>query len=99
MVREIKSVVVIRWDEAGEVSYHIADPDGAVAVVVVDERCPDDRCYEMLGRDDPEAVLALAPRPWGHQNDDKHAQAEARILFARDGLKVVGDSSPEPRDE
>lgn len=89
MTREIKALVVIRFDENGWPNYHIADPEGHVAVVVVDERTPDDLCYELTARDEPEAVLAMAPRPWGHSGDDKHEQATARVKFATDGLRVV----------
>lgn len=90
MARDIQAMVVIRWAVNGDVDYHIADPDGRVAVVVVDERCPDDRCYELLHRDNPEAVSALAPMPWGHMQDDKHEQATVRVLRAKNGLSVVG---------
>ncbi|RZJ42845.1 MAG: hypothetical protein EON87_13650 [Brevundimonas sp.] len=87
--REIKSVVVMHFDERGELTVHIADPDGHAVVLSVDDRCPGDRVYEHLSRDDPAEVLALAPRPWGNMHDDRHDQATARILRARDGLSVI----------
>jgi hypothetical protein len=89
MSRVITAMVVIRFDEGGEISYHIADPDGSVAVVVVDERCPGDRCYEMTLREDALDVAALAPMPWGHSCDERHAQTVARVLGGPGNIKLV----------
>ncbi len=87
--RKIVAVVVSHWDENGHHTLHIADPDGSVAVVTVDERCPDDRVFEHTHRESPADVMALAPRPWGHAKDDKHERAITRFLRHRDGLRVV----------
>lgn len=89
MSREIKAVVVMHFDETGNLSVQIADPDGEVVVLTVDDRCPRDRVFEHTSRHDPAAVLALAPRPWGHKDDDMGRSVETRLHHAEHGLKVV----------
>lgn len=87
--RKIVALVVMHFDASGDLSIHIADDAGAVVVLTVDDRCPDDRVYEHLLRERPEDVLAVAPRPWGHCEDDQHEQAKARVLRHMNGLTVV----------
>lgn len=87
--RDIRSVVVMRFEQNGELTVHIADPEGSCIVLTVDERCPDDLVYEHLTREPPADVLALAPHPWGYTEDDKHDQARARVLGGKGGLSVI----------
>lgn len=94
MTRKILSMVVMRFDANGDLSVHTADEFGSCVVLTVDERCPDDLVYEHLGRQSPEEVLALAPRPWGHAGDDKHEQATVRIHRALNGLSVIEGDQP-----
>lgn len=87
--RKILAMVVMKFDQNGDLSVHIADEFGSAVVLTVDERCPDDLVYEHLTREPPADVLALAPRPWGHTDDDKHEQAKTRVLRHVNGLSVV----------
>ncbi len=87
--REIQAVVIMKYDAAGDLSVHIADPNGSVVVLTVDERTPDDLVYEHLHREEPADVLAHAPRPWGSSQDDFHQQAEVKFHHATHGLQVV----------
>ena len=87
--REIKAVVVMHYDADGNLAVRVADPDGSVVVLTVDERTPGDLVYEHLLRDDPAEVLALAPRPWGNQDDDEQERLKVRLHHHQNGLKVV----------
>lgn len=89
MTREIKAIVVMHYDENGWLTVHTADPDGAVVVLTVDDRVPNDRVYEHLDRSEPADVLALAPRPWGNQNDDRHKATLTKLARLESGLSVV----------
>lgn len=86
---KIEAVVVMHYDENGWLDVKIADPDGKVVVLTVDDRVPHDRVYEHLTRDDPAEVLAVAPRPWGNKNDDRQKQTEIKMHRMMTGLKVV----------
>lgn len=87
--REIKAVVVMHYDESGWFTIHTADPDGAVVLLTVDDRVPHDRVYEHLDREPVADVLALAPRPWGNQNDDRHKATLTKLARMESGLTVI----------
>lgn len=89
------AVVVMHFDERGELSVHIADPDGAAVVLTVDDRCPGDRVYEHLHRDDPAEVMKLAPRPWGNSHDDRHERFAIQFHHAVNGLRLVPSPAPD----
>lgn len=89
MSRETKAVVVMHYDETGWLDVKIADPDGQVVVLTVDDRVPADRVYEHTIREDLTDVLAIAPMPWGHKDDERGQSLETRLHHLEHGLKVV----------
>jgi|GEM_PF-963651 hypothetical protein len=91
--REIKAVVIMHYDENGWLEVKIADPDGSVVVLTVDDRVPHDRVYEHLLRVEPAEVLALAPRPWGNKDDERQKQTEIKIHRLEHGLRVVDNQT------
>lgn len=93
--RNIRSIIAVRYHENGEMSYHISDPDNTVAVLIVDERAPNDRVYEYKSRVDATEVLKIVGplKDWGHSGDDQHARLSTKIRFQTEGLKIVPPSS------
>jgi len=89
MNRDVKAVVVMHYDETGWLDVKIADPDGQVVVLTVDDRVPADRVYEHTIREEPADVLAIAPRPWGNKDDERGQSLETRLHHLEHGLKVV----------
>lgn len=81
----MKSAVVVHIDENGEFNYHVYGGD-EVRLFIVDERCPGDRVYEWLPREDPPALKAmLRDDPIGSSNDDRHEAIKHKILAGMDG--------------
>lgn len=63
--------VIVRFDHRGEMEYYVNGE--AVRLIVVDERCTSDRCYEMLSRCEPEQIAEiLGDDPIGNKNDARH---------------------------
>ena len=85
------NVVLIHIDATGFPLYYVAG-DG-VRLIVVDERCQNDRVYECLGRDDPADIARIiGDSPIGSSKDDHHPALERRIERALSGkphLEVV----------
>lgn len=79
MTSEIKAVAVVRFNEEGFATYHLA-ADESVRLFVVDERSPHDRVYEITSRcDGAEVAEILGNDPIGHCGDTRHAALVARI--------------------
>lgn len=92
---EIEQVVIVRFDEDGEIDYTVIGDD-RVRLFIVDERAPHDRVYEYTSSDPVERLREIIPRGSiiGSQHDDRHEAIVARILAAREGrahLEVVDD--------
>lgn len=87
----MSGIVVVRFDERGEQTFYVFGDD--VRLIIVDDRCPHDRVYECLGRDDPAELKALLrDDPIGNINDDRHKAVEnrvARALVGKPHLEVV----------
>jgi len=90
MTETINGVVVVHFDEAGEISYHVT---GAVRLVIVDDRAPNDRVYEYTTRTPMANINALfRGEQIGSAHDERHAAVEARINAMFEGkphLSVV----------
>lgn len=50
------STVIVHYDEQGKVSYRV---EGDVRLLIVDERAPDDRVYEISDRLTPAEISAI----------------------------------------
>lgn len=83
----MKPLVIMHYDESGWLNVMI---DGDVTVLTVDDRVPHDRVYEHLCRDDRAAMEALAPPPWGNNQDDRHRATLTKLHRLQRGLRVVG---------
>lgn len=87
----MNNVVLIHIDATGAPLYYVAG-DGA-RLIVVDERCKNDRVYECLERDDPnEIARIIGASPIGSNQDERHAALERKIERALSGkphLEVV----------
>ena len=85
------NVVLIHIDETGDQNYYVAGD--STRLIIVDERCPNDRVYECLGRDDPtEIERIIGDSPIGSSQDEQHPALERRIARALSGkphLEVV----------
>lgn len=92
-------IVVCHFDEAGELNYHIFG-NGAVRLLIVDDRVPQDRVYEYTTREDPAELAQLIPEgsEIGSRHDQRSAAISARIVAALDGrphLAIVEDKDGE----
>jgi predicted Fe-Mo cluster-binding NifX family protein len=86
MASDTQGIVVLRFDEDGEQSYHVFG-DAGVRLFIVDERSPNDRVYEVLSRDDPATFRDLVPEgaEIGSSQDERHAAIEHRVNALRGG--------------
>lgn len=76
-------VVVVRFDEAGGLDYHVA---GDVRLFIVDERAPQDRVYEWTPKDTAEEVQTiLGDSPIGSSADERHSAIAHTIEAMIDG--------------
>lgn len=79
-------LVIMHYDSNGWLNVMI---DGDVTVLTVDDRVPHDRVFEHLIRDDRAAMDALAPQPWGNNQDDRHKATLTKLARLQTGLTVV----------
>lgn len=91
-----RPVALIRFDEMGEMQLGIFGQ--GVRLVVIDERAPHDRVYEVTHREPLKALnrLVSPDEPIGHANEARHEAMVARMtaLFAgKPHLQVVGGTS------
>jgi hypothetical protein len=88
----MKGAVVVHYDERGEVTFHVYGDD-SVRLYIVDERCPNDRVYEWLSREAPDAFKEMiGDSPIGSSADDRHGAVKNLILSSiagRPHLKPV----------
>jgi hypothetical protein len=89
--------VIIQIDCDGTLNY-FTEVDAEVQVLIVDERAPRDRVYEMTKRWPALVLDALVGNgPIGSQLDERHKAVEARVLAYMDGKRhhftVVEDDS------
>ena len=84
---DIQGMIVVRFDEAGDISYHVYG-DERVRLFIVDERAPHDRVYEYTQRQPATAFRDLIPEDTeiGHSGDDRHEAIKARIEAWQDGV-------------
>jgi hypothetical protein len=84
---DINGIVVVRFDERGEIDYQVI---GDVRLFIIDERCSDDRVYEWTCRNTPDQIQeVLGSSEIGHSGDgklsDNQVQAIRAKLFQADG--------------
>jgi hypothetical protein len=103
----ISGIVVLRFDENGEQTYHVIGD--TIRFFIVDERAPHDRVYEWLDREHADAVKAiLGEDRIGSNQDGRHAAVRNAILSDLEGrarLKVIDgvatrglDPKPKPQE-
>jgi hypothetical protein len=90
-------VCVIHFDEEGNQDFHIC---GEARLLVIDERAPNDRVYEMTRKiDAAELAAMIGGNPIGSINDERHAAVSAVIMARLNGKKhlrvVDGVEAPE----
>lgn len=86
MSRDIKSVVIVRFDERGEQTYHVAGD--SVAFFIVDERAPNDRVYEWLPRDSKADISAIiGDSAIGSSQDARHEAVKNSVMAIIEGRK------------
>lgn len=80
-----RPVAVLRWTEDGELQLGIFG-DGC-RMLVIDERCPHDRVYEVTHREPLNALASLVPpdAEIGHRDDDRQEALVARMTALFDG--------------
>jgi hypothetical protein len=80
-----RPVAMLRWTEDGELQLGMFG-DG-VRMLVIDERCPDDRIYEVTHREPLSSLDLLVPpgSEIGHRNDDRHAALVERMTALFEG--------------
>lgn len=88
MTQPIEAVVIVHFDDDGQLSYHVAG-DERVRLFIVDERAPRDRVYEWTSRCGSDEIGSiLGSDPIGSSQDARHAALAARING--EGLRLVG---------
>jgi len=96
MSAPIEAIAIVRFDENGELTYHVAG-DERFRLFILDERAPHDRVYEWTPRETAEVVGGiLGNDPIGHSKDERHAAIAAMIEAYQNGhphLAVVEDQS------
>lgn len=77
--------VVVHFSEDGEQSYYVYG-DASVRLFIVDDRCPNDRVYEWLPREEPTSLKdMLRDDQIGSSADARHEAVKNRILSAERG--------------
>lgn len=75
----MEAIVIVQFDEAGEISYHVVGDD-KVRLFIVDDRAKSDRVYEWLSRDKAEDIKSiLGDDPIGSSQDARHPAIEAVV--------------------
>lgn len=89
MGEKIEGVVIVHFNEDGEMSYHVFGEK--VRLFIVDERVPNDRVYEWLSRSEPSQLREMIPAgsDIGNQNDERHEAIKHRVLAAGDGRSYL----------
>lgn len=102
MSAPIESAVIVRFDEAGEISYHVFG-DERVRLFIVDERARHDRVYEYTTREDAAAFREIIPagEQIGSQADERHAAIAHSISAHIEGRPrlVIVPPSPNPHGD
>ena len=98
MSEKISGMVVLRFDENGEQTYHVIGDK--IRFFIVDDRVPHDRVYEWLDREDADEIKAiLGGDRIGSKQDGRHAAIRNAILSdlecrarltVRDGVATRG---------
>jgi hypothetical protein len=77
-------MVVLRFDENGEQTYHVIGDK--IRFFIVDERAPHDRVYEWLDREHADEIKAiLGDCRIGSKQDGRHAAIRNAILSDLEG--------------
>ena len=93
----IQGAVIVRFDEDGELSYHVFGGE-SVRLFIVDERAPNDRVYEYTSRDDAQVFRQIIPADAeiGSQSDERHAAIAHTISAHIEGRPRLALVSPSP---
>lgn len=91
MSEKISGIVVLRFDENGEQTYHVIGDK--IRFFIVDERAPHDRVYEWLDREGADEIKTiLGDDRIGSNQDGRHAAVRNAILSDLEGrarLRVI----------
>jgi hypothetical protein len=78
--KPLKDVVVVHYDRAGNVAFHVA---GKGRLLVVDERCPGDRVYECLARESIDVIKdIMGDDDIGSMRDAMHEEIVEQVVEA-----------------
>lgn len=89
----LRDLILVHFDEEGNITYHITGD--RCRVFVVDERAPDDRVYEILSRDEPESLgEVIGASPIGSSKDKRHEDVTAKIEDF-----IPGEHSGKPKSD
>lgn len=87
LAEEIEGIAIVRFDEDGYITYHVAS-DGRFRLFIVDERAPHDRVFEWTPRETGEQVAAiLGDDPIGSHQDERHLAIKALIEAHMEGRR------------
>ena len=86
MSEAIKGIVVVQYDEDGEIMFSVFGGE-EVRLFIVDERSKSDRVYEWLTRDPIEKFREIIPvgSEIGSSQDARHVAIEAGVKNILDG--------------
>lgn len=91
-----RPVCVVHISENGDETYSVF---GAARMLIIDERAPHDRIYEISSRMDARELAALiGESEIGHAEDERHEAIAACINAAIDGRKHLSIVSSEKKD-
>lgn len=92
----IDGIVVVRFDENGEIGYHVCGQ--ALRVFIVDERVPEDRVYEWLPRCNGTDIREIIPEGCiiGSSQDERHAAIAHVIGAIEEGRPHLSIVDPTP---
>lgn len=84
-VADHRPVAVLRWSEDGDLQLGMFG--AGCRMLVVDERCPHDRIYEVTQRAPLEAIDAIIPpgSEIGHAGDERHTALVERMTALFEG--------------
>jgi hypothetical protein len=73
-----KNIVVVHFDRDGDCDFLAS---GDLRLIIVDERAPHDRAYEIKGRDDQSAIWEIIgdEEKIGSCDDERHEAVAARV--------------------
>ena len=89
----IQPICVVHITGESNIEYHLS---GDVVFLVIDERAPHDRVYQMVQTPREEIAALIGDSPIGSRHDVRHAAIERRIARSEQGkshLEIADDDA------